>query len=191
MFITHLDWELDGSPARCQQVRFIAEQIDQEVAGARRRPGADVLPPLLLGDFNAEPASDEIRFLSGHHGLPSPDDPVPRGVYFNDCYVRALTPEAPCRDDAAAAPGATFARRNPFAARPPEPDRRLDYIFAGPPDARRRGEPLRAWRCFCAPHKVGGLTASLTHSQAPRPAGGEPGGVFASDHFGVAVDLAV
>lgn len=193
VFTTHLDWELDGSPARCQQVRFIAEQIDQEVAAARRRPGADVLPPVLLGDLNAEPDSDELRFLSGHHGLASADDPAPRGVYFNDCYLRALTPEEPCQQDTLAAPGATFARRNPFAARAHEPDRRIDYIFAGLPDSRGRAAPLRAWRCFCAPYKARSSSGSPPPGSrlAPPSASAEAGGVFASDHFGVAADLAV
>ena len=58
VFVTHLDWELDGSPARCQQVRFIADQIDAFIAAAPRPPGspqpgaaqADVLPAILAGE---------------------------------------------------------------------------------------------------------------------------------------------
>ena len=92
VFVTHLDWQLDGSYARCQQVRFIADQIDLWVAAARRRPGADVLPPVLTGDFNAEPGSDEIRFLTGHHALGGSGDLLPRGAFFIDCYARAADP---------------------------------------------------------------------------------------------------
>jgi endonuclease/exonuclease/phosphatase family metal-dependent hydrolase len=180
VFVTHLDWELDGSYARCQQVRFIADQIDLFVAAAKESPhpyGGDLLPPILAGDFNAEPDSDEIRFLTGRHALPGPPGPpgpdgaqAPRGVYFNDCYVRAVT--RPSNEQADGdVEGATFSRHNPFAARAHEPDRRLDYVFVGLPDAHGRGQPLRAWRCLKAPYAYGG--------------------VFASDHFGVAVDLAL
>jgi endonuclease/exonuclease/phosphatase family metal-dependent hydrolase len=196
VFVTHLDWELDGSYARCQQVRFIADQIDLFVAAAHKRPGADVLPPLLTGDFNAEPDSDEIRFLTGLHALPGADGQPPRGVYFNDCYARSrarLRP-GPSQGDPDEG-GATFSRRNPFAARAHEPDRRLDYIFAALPDARGRGEPVRAWRCFRTPYRESEGPAQ------PGPSAGSgagPGlkdvpaeGVLASDHYGVAVDLAI
>ena len=63
--------------------------------------------------------------------------------------------------------GATFARSNRFAAREREPDRRLDYLFVGPPDQMLRGEPLAARLCF---------TESID-------------GIFASDHYGVVADL--
>ena len=159
VFVTHLDWQLDGSYARCQQVRFIADQIDLWVAAARRRAGADVLPAVLAGDFNAEPNSDEIRFLTGLHALGGAGEGLPRGVYFNDCYGRAAAEErpTPLAGSGADDGGATFARRNPFAARAREPDRRIDYIFAALPDAKGRGEPLRAWRCFREPYLGAGV----------------------------------
>ncbi len=188
VFVTHLDWQLDGSYARCVQVRFIADQIDLWVAAARRRAGADVLPPVLAGDFNAEPGSDEIRFLVGLHALNSTADGQPRGVYFNDCYARVA--DAQERTSASGATddgGATFCRQNPFAARAHEPDRRLDYIFAALPDSRGRGQPLRAWRCFREPYHGAGV---LLQALAPAEYAADPGaGVFASDHFGVAADL--
>ena len=228
VFTTHLDWELDGSPARCQQVRFIADQIDAFIAAAPRPPGspqpgaaqADVLPAILAGDFNAEPQSDEIRFLTGHHGLAGADGQAPRGVYFSDCYTRALVVEDKCPDDHPSAPGATFARRNPFAARAGEPDRRLDYIFAALPDAHGRCQPLRSFRCFREPHPAGeslataalrdgakddhgnkdGIAPGSTSDSGPdtRTAGNDATGcggksnlVWASDHYGVAVDFAI
>lgn len=198
VFVTHLDWQLDGSYARCQQVRFIADQIDTWVAAARRRPGADVLPAVLAGDFNAEPESDEVRFLTGHHALGGVGEVLPRGAFFMDCYARAAAPEDRAAERAAERAagadgasrgdgGATFARANPFAARAREPDRRIDYVFAGLPDAKGRGEPVRAWRCFREPYQGAGflLRAATAADRAADPGGG----VFASDHYGVAVDL--
>jgi endonuclease/exonuclease/phosphatase family metal-dependent hydrolase len=184
VFVTHLDWQLDSSYARCQQVRFIADQIDLWVAAAQDRPGASVLPPLLAGDFNAEPGSDEIRFLTGHHALPGPGELGPRGVYFTDCYARASDPA-----ERAEADGATFCRKNPFAARAREPDRRLDYLFIGLPDAKGRGEPLRAWRCFQEPHVPPVAGARPGSAWAKADAGHPDTAVFASDHYGVAADL--
>lgn len=174
VFVTHLDWQLDSSYARCEQVRFIADQVERWVAAARHRPDADVLPPVLAGDFNAEPSSDEIRFLTGHHALLAPGELVPRGVYFNDCYARASTPAERAEED-----GATFARRNPFAARAREPDRRLDYLFAGLPDSKGRGQPLQAWRCFRTPLLFSPENDDLNDGQL----------IFASDHYGVIADL--
>lgn len=200
VFVTHLDWQLDSSHARCLQVRFIADHIDAQLdrwtAAARLQPGTVVLPPLLAGDFNAEPQSDEIRFLTGHHALAGSDGQPPRGVYFSDCYARGPVGAEPDCSDGTGAPGATFARRNRFAALAREPDRRLDYVFAALPDSGGRLEPLRAWRCFCSPYRPAA-------DPAPRPAGtpasksGAPAGddavesVWPSDHYGVAVDFAI
>jgi endonuclease/exonuclease/phosphatase family metal-dependent hydrolase len=159
LFVTHLDWQLDLSAVRCAQVAFIVDRIGDWVARAGQRPGADLLPPLLAGDFNAEPDSDEIRFLCGRHALPTGDAlALGRGACFYDCFRYCGGRE---RD------GATFARNNPFAAAEGEPDRRIDYIFAGRPDRQRRGQPLRAWRCFDQPVE----------------------GCFASDHYGVAAEI--
>jgi endonuclease/exonuclease/phosphatase family metal-dependent hydrolase len=158
LLVTHLDWQLELGWVRCEQVAFIVDQMATWLERARQRPGAQLLPPLLAGDFNAEPQSDEIRFLRGHHSLPTADGKSRRGVYFNDCYAYCGGSEVD---------GATFSRTNPFAAAECEPDRRIDYIFAGSPDRQRRGEPLRAWRCLDRPQD----------------------GCFASDHYGVAAEI--
>jgi endonuclease/exonuclease/phosphatase family metal-dependent hydrolase len=79
----------------------------------------------LLGDFNAEPMSDEIRFLSGYHSLRG------QSVHFADCFA--------CVGEGA---GHTFSRANPFAETNKEPNRRIDYIFVRGPDRQLRGEPL-------------------------------------------------
>jgi endonuclease/exonuclease/phosphatase family metal-dependent hydrolase len=86
------------------------------------------LPPILAGDFNAEPDATEIRFLRGLHALSGVS------TYLADCF--ALAGEGP---------GVTFdSRRNPFAAPTREPPRRIDYVFVRGPDERGRGEPLSA-----------------------------------------------
>jgi endonuclease/exonuclease/phosphatase family metal-dependent hydrolase len=136
VFVTHLDWQFELSHARCQQVAFIVDQLTDWLTSARQG-GRDVLPAVLLGDFNAEPDSDEIRFLRGRHALPSARGGGLRGCYFNDVVEF-------CRGDA----GPTFARDNVFAVKEREPDRRIDYIFTAPPDRYSRGLPLSARRCF-------------------------------------------
>jgi len=135
-FVTHLNWKFHEGATRLEQVLFIADRI------AEAAPvGSEAFPPILVGDFNAEPESDEIRFLRGHH--------VARGrsVWLADCFHVA-----------GAGPGITFARRNPFAFAVREPDRRLDYVFVRGPDRRFLGEPLAARVVLDEP--VGGVFAS-------------------------------
>lgn len=121
VFVTHLNWKLHHSATRCRQVAFIAERIDELApAGA-----PDRFPAVLLGDFNAEPDSDEIRFLSGFHPLDG------KSVHFADCHRFVGQGN-----------GATFCRHNPYAAQAREPDRRIDYVFVRGPDRDGRGEPL-------------------------------------------------
>jgi endonuclease/exonuclease/phosphatase family metal-dependent hydrolase len=103
-----------------------------------------------MGDFNAEPDSDEMRYLRGLTGLGGPC------VYFADAFHVA-----------GEGPGATFARRNPFAAPQREPDRRIDYVYVRGPDDAQRGEPTSARVCFDAAHE----------------------GTFPSDHFGVVATI--
>lgn len=129
-FTTHLNWRLSEGHVREQQVRFVADTI------ARLCPEDGAFPPILAGDFNADPDADEIRFLRGLTSLGG------TSTYFADAF--ALAGEGP---------GITFARRNPFAALLREPDRRVDYVFARLDDDRRRGEPLAARVAFDALHE--------------------------------------
>jgi len=129
-FVTHVNWKLDEGHVRELQVRFIAETI------ARVCPADRTLPPILMGDFNAQPDADEMRFLRGLTSLRG----GPR-VYFADAF--GLVGQGP---------GVTFAKRNPFAAVTREPDRRIDYILVRP-DERGRGEPVEAHVAFDAPHE--------------------------------------
>ncbi|HEY8088469.1 MAG TPA: endonuclease/exonuclease/phosphatase family protein, partial [Polyangiaceae bacterium] len=54
-FVTHLNWKFDDGHVREAQVREIVKQVD-----ALAPPGA--FPAILVGDFNAEPEADEIRY---------------------------------------------------------------------------------------------------------------------------------
>ena len=129
VFNTHLDWEFHKGFVREQQVRFIVEQV------TRLAPVGEKFPPILLGDFNAEPCSDEIRWLGGYTTR------LGRSVYFADCFGVAGD----------GSPGYTYARSNRLAASAHEPNRRIDYVFVRGPDRTLRGEPLFARVVFNQP----------------------------------------
>ena len=152
LFVTHLNWKFHQGAIRQRQVSFIADRIAEicpviEKASEER---GDRFPPILAGDFNAEPLADEIRFFAGWCALDG------KSAYFADAFRLV-----------GAGAGATFCRRNPFAAIAREPDRRIDYIFVRGPDRRGRGEPLACRVVLDQPEE----------------------GVFPSDHFGVYAEL--
>jgi endonuclease/exonuclease/phosphatase family metal-dependent hydrolase len=132
---THLNWKLDQGHVRCAQVKHLVAALDAFTA-------PDDLPAVMAGDFNAEPDSDEVRYLRGLTGLGGPC------VHFNDCWAAVGEGSS----------GATFARANPSAALSREPDRRIDYVFVRGPDARMQGVPVACRVCFDAP--VEGVWAS-------------------------------
>ena len=113
-FCTHLNWRYEQSHIRQVQVREVAEFVKENTNGK--------MPPVLCGDFNAEPMSEEIRMLTGLTTAAA------KGLVFHDAWHIA-----------GKGPGLTWDTRNPFAAAEFEPDRRIDYIFVGHPKARRRG----------------------------------------------------
>jgi endonuclease/exonuclease/phosphatase family metal-dependent hydrolase len=113
---THLHWRFHHGDTRCKQVVEVARQVI-----ARRPPQG--FPPILVGDFNAEPDSDEIRFLTGGHLLGG------RSVYFHDAW----------RVVGGGGDGVTWSNRNPYARVALEPDRRIDYVFSGYPLASGLG----------------------------------------------------
>jgi endonuclease/exonuclease/phosphatase family metal-dependent hydrolase len=127
-FVTHLNWKLDDGHVRVAQLREVVERVE---ALAK----ADAYPPVLVGDFNAEPASDEMRYLRGLTTLGAA-----RSVYYQDAFALAGD----------GSPGHTYARSNPFAAHLREPDRRIDYVYVRGRDERFRCEPLEARLCFDA-----------------------------------------
>lgn len=85
-----------------------------EIAAGRIDPTSPV-PAILAGDFNADPDSQEVRFLSG---LTSIDG---RSTYWQDAW----------RVAGSRGPGFTWDNRNPFASAEHEPNRRIDYVFVG------------------------------------------------------------
>jgi endonuclease/exonuclease/phosphatase family metal-dependent hydrolase len=125
VFVTHLNWKLDEGHVRTEQVKALVSIIDANAPRAE-------FPAIVMGDFNAEPDSDEIRYMRGLTGLGG------KCVYFADCFGAAGD----------GSPGTTFSRDNPFALVCREPNRRIDYVFTRGPDERGRGEPLASRVCM-------------------------------------------
>ncbi|HET9931487.1 MAG TPA: endonuclease/exonuclease/phosphatase family protein [Polyangiaceae bacterium] len=130
VFVTHLNWKFHQGSVRLKQVRFIAERVAQFVP---TRGG--FLPPVLMGDFNAEPESDEIRFLRGLAVIEG------QSVFFADAWVYGGDGSL----------GATYDRSNDYARAAREPSRRIDYIFVRGPDSALRGEPMHTELAFATP----------------------------------------
>jgi endonuclease/exonuclease/phosphatase family metal-dependent hydrolase len=114
--VTHLNYRLQHGRQREDQVLA----IEQVIAG---RP--DGVPQILLGDFNARPESDEIRWLCGLTTLAG------RRTAFQDAWASRHPGEA----------GWTWAAANPYTAPLAflQQDRRLDYIFVTPQRRDGRG----------------------------------------------------
>jgi len=118
VFTTHLNWRFDQSQIRQDQVRAICAFI------ARSRVGSDhPFPPVLCGDLNADPDSDEIRMLTGRAATPEPK------LVFHDAWEAAGT----------GGRGTTWSNDNPYARLDLEPDRRIDYVLVGWPKAGGAG----------------------------------------------------
>jgi endonuclease/exonuclease/phosphatase family metal-dependent hydrolase len=120
VFSTHLNFRLDQSHVRQQQVRELCAFV-AETAATR------TFPPVVCGDFNADPESDEIRMLTGHAAVP-----VPRLVFIDAWRAGG------------SGPGMTWDNRNAFAAADFEPDRRIDFVFVGYPRDAGVGQVVRA-----------------------------------------------
>jgi endonuclease/exonuclease/phosphatase family metal-dependent hydrolase len=105
-FTTHLNYRLSEGAKREDQI-FEGEEL---VAGT-----SSELPKIYMGDFNAVPDSDEIRFLRGLHSLRG------KRTFYQDAFEQRHPGE----------PGYTWARANPHTERLRwlAPDRRIDYIF--------------------------------------------------------------
>lgn len=115
---THLNYRMTHGVQREDQLEAV-DRLMREALGPATPPGS---PPafqtaLLLGDLNAAPDSDEIRFLGGLHSLKG------RRVYYQDAWA--------VHSDRARDPGYTWSRRNPYVQRLRflQTDRRIDYIF--------------------------------------------------------------
>lgn len=113
---THLHYRLDDGLARERQVLA----IDEAIRGMGR--GLPDAPQLLCGDFNAEPDSDEMRFLRGLTTLGE------RRTHFQDAWLRchreAVRGDGPGQ-------GITWSSENEHTRplRSLDIDRRIDYIL--------------------------------------------------------------
>jgi endonuclease/exonuclease/phosphatase family metal-dependent hydrolase len=116
VYTTHLNYRLTDGGKREDQIVALDEQIGKT---------ASELPKILMGDFNATPDSDEIRFLRGLHTSAG------RRTFWQDAWERRH----------GHADGFTWARANPYTSRLRwlERDRRLDYIFVSPLKRDGRG----------------------------------------------------
>lgn len=128
-FTAHLSSGAHASAVRREQVAVVAEFV------AAHRGGTD-FPPVLTGDFNAWPDSDEIRLLGGHRTAP-----VVPGQVLLDAWEYADP----------AAPSATRDRANPHVAAAFEPSARIDYVHVGPPGPGGIGRVLAVRRAGDAP----------------------------------------
>jgi len=120
VFSTHLNYRLDQSHVRQQQVRELCAFVDETTD---RR----VVPPIVCGDFNADPESEEIRMMTGLAAVPVPK------LVFIDAWRAGGT-----------GVGTTWDNRNAFAAADFEPDRRIDYVFTGYPREGGIGQVVHA-----------------------------------------------
>jgi len=141
---THLHWRLRDGVVREKQVVALCD------LALRRRP-ASGFPPILVGDFNAAPDSAEIRYVSGLQSLEG------RSVALVDAWKAV----------GEGGTGCTWDNTNAYAAPELEPNRRIDYIFAG--------YPVRTG--------VGRLTSCRVVFND------EKDGVWPTDHFGVYAEL--
>lgn len=117
-FCTHLNWRFDHSAVRQEQVRAICAFVEEQ------RPRT--YPPVLCGDFNADPDSDEVRMLTGRAAVPVPK------LVFHDAWEVA----------GGSGSGMTWSNENPYAAVDLEPERRIDYVFSGWPKAGGAGHAV-------------------------------------------------
>lgn len=106
---THLNYRLSHGKQREEQVQAIDTLVSAHPAES---------PSIIMGDFNARPESDEMRWMRGLTTLGG------RRVHYQDAWERLFP----------AQPGLTWACSNPYTDRLSflEPDRRIDYIYITP-----------------------------------------------------------
>jgi endonuclease/exonuclease/phosphatase family metal-dependent hydrolase len=120
---THLSYRESEGVRREDQVLVVDEVVTAHKQQNDR-------PQVVMGDFNAIPGSDEIRWMTGLTSLDG------RRTFFQDAWDVAHPGH----------PGWTWARANPYTDRMHwlRADRRLDYIFVTPIRRDRRGTVLGA-----------------------------------------------
>jgi endonuclease/exonuclease/phosphatase family metal-dependent hydrolase len=115
VFTTHLTYGPGLSQVRTAQASALAQFVAEYVADC-------AYPPVVTGDLNAEPDSDELRLLGGLLTGPA----VP-GLVLIDAWRYAEPGD----------PGFTWDHRNGYQADSVIPDSRIDYILAGLPQQGR------------------------------------------------------
>ncbi len=148
VFSTHLVAPPTGGVHRALQVVALDELVraargalDAPPAEGRKRVG---MPAIVCGDFNAEPDSDEIRFLTSLHAIDG------RTAFYQDAWRVA-----------GQGPGLTQDwRTNDIAAAMNLHRKRIDYVLVGDPFQREgsAGRVLDAQLAFHEP--ITGTVAS-------------------------------
>jgi endonuclease/exonuclease/phosphatase family metal-dependent hydrolase len=110
-FTTQLTSSPDASAVRCRQVTALAGFVAEHRGGT-------AFPPVVTGDFNAYPDSDEVRLFGGYKTASA----VP-GQVLCDAWEYADP----------TAPSVTWDTANPFVKATFEPSARIDYIHVGLP----------------------------------------------------------
>jgi endonuclease/exonuclease/phosphatase family metal-dependent hydrolase len=130
---THLSFREHEGRKREDQVLVVDEVVQAHKNDA---------PQVLMGDFNAAPQSDEIRWLSGLTTLAG------RRVYYQDAWDVVHPHE----------PGYTWAKDNHYRERMYwlRAPRRLDYVFVTPVRRDHRGTVHEARLVFDEPRVLGG-----------------------------------
>jgi endonuclease/exonuclease/phosphatase family metal-dependent hydrolase len=136
VYCTHLSHGFDNSALRQRQLAQICELIVDQ-----RSDPKESFPPILHGDLNAVPESDEIRRLTG------------LGPAYVSGFV-ATDSWAQCGEGA----GETYSDDNPYVIDSAWPNRRLDYVLTGWPRPRPQGNPVSVDRFGIEP--VNGVVAS-------------------------------
>ncbi|MEU3256132.1 endonuclease/exonuclease/phosphatase family protein [Streptomyces sp. NPDC006997] len=125
-FTVHLTSAAHASAVRCEQVAALAHFV------AEHR-GDTPFPPVITGDFNAWPDSDEVRAFNGLRTAPA----VPGQVFLDTWEYADPT-----------APSATWDMANPYVAATHGPSVRIDYIHVAPPGPAGLGH-VRTVRRAC------------------------------------------
>ncbi|NNE96828.1 MAG: hypothetical protein HKN24_12450 [Acidimicrobiales bacterium] len=132
--VTHLEWRYDASAQRQRQlVPILAELAERQSQGRI---------PLLMGDLNAVPDSDELRRLTG--AAPPIEPPAGDRLVFTDSWAAVGD-----------GPGHTWTRENSNARDAAYPRRRLDHILVGWPRKKPVFNPLAAELIGTAPGEDG------------------------------------
>ena len=118
VFSVGLDWPPYASAARRASVGHLVAFVGERASVS--------FPPIICGDFNTGPDSDEIRSLTGRR------DTVAPGFVLFDAWEMAGNGS-----------GHTWTQTNPWTARALLPDKRIDYIFVGWPCRGGAGHVLR------------------------------------------------